>query len=336
MPRTKPTLAALGDLEIGQYADCFAQLVERSRNSTRDGKAFMVCRFRDAKRTVSVTVWSDGALFEDCANGWHVGRCYKLRGYFYEHEKYGLQFELEQIREANDADRADGFDPLAMIERSRYDADELLASLRGLVTAGIADHPLRNLVELVLDRHFKTLMLLPGSANKYYPFAGGWLEHTLSVTHKCLLLADLYRTQYPESNPPLNRDLVVAGAVLHDIGRVAEFVDPISLEPSVPGKLVGHLILGRDIVREAARDVPDLNPELLQLLEHLLLSYLTIPEWGSARLPCVPECLIVHHADDLDAKMEMYVRCLSRDQSPGPFTDRDPVLGKPLLKKREV
>jgi 3'-5' exoribonuclease len=68
----------------------------------------------------------------------------------------------------------------------------------------------------------------------------------------------------------------------------------------------------------------------------LLLSYLTIPEWGSARLPVVPECLILHHADDLDAKMEMYVRCLSRDQSPGPFTDRDPVLGKPLLKRREV
>lgn len=336
MPRTKPTLAALGDLELGQYADCFAQLVERSRNATRDGKAFMVCRFRDAKRTVGVTVWSDGVLFEDCANAWQVGRCYKLRGHFFEHEKYGLQFDLEQIREAIDDDRADGFDPLAMVERSGYDSHELLDSLRGLVAAGIADLPLRHLVELVLDRHVQSLLLLPGSANKYFPFAGGWLEHTLSVAHKCLLLADLYCSQYPESRPPLNRDLVVAAAVLHDIGRVAEFTDPLTLEPSLPGKLVGHQILGRDIVREAARDVPDLSPELLQLLEHLLLSYLAIPEWGSARLPCVPECLILHHIDDMDAKMEMYVRCLTRDQSPGPFTDRDPVLGKALLKKREV
>jgi 3'-5' exoribonuclease len=68
----------------------------------------------------------------------------------------------------------------------------------------------------------------------------------------------------------------------------------------------------------------------------LLLSYLAIPEWGSARLPCVPECLILHHADDLDAKMEMYLRCLTRDTSPGPFTDPDPVLGKSLLKERGV
>lgn len=336
MPRTKPTLAALANLELGQYADCFAQLVERSRNATRDGKAFMVCRFRDSKRTVSVTVWSDGALFQDCTECWQVGRCYKLRGHFFEHEKYGLQFELEQIRETVDADRADGFDPLAMVERTGYDTDELLASLRGLVAATISDGPLRRLVELVLDRHVEALLLLPGSANKYFPFAGGWLEHTLSVTHKCLLLADLYRTQYPELNPPLNRDLVVACAVLHDIGRVGEFADPLSLEPSIPGKLVGHLILGRDIVRDVARDVPDLNPELLQLLEHLLLSYLAIPEWGSARLPCIPECLILHHADDLDAKMEMYVRCLTRDRSPGPFTDRDAGLGKSLLKKRST
>ena len=85
-----------------------------------------------------------------------------------------------------------------------------------------------------------------------------------------------------------------------------------------------------------AREIPDLNLELLQLLEHLLLSYLAIPEWGSARLPCVPECLILHHVDDLDAKMEMYVRCLTRDKATGAFTDRDPVLGKALLKERGV
>jgi 3'-5' exoribonuclease len=336
MPRPKPTLAALGDLEIGQYADCFAQLTERSRNATRDGKPFIVCRFRDARRTVGVTIWSDGVLYEDCATNWEVGCCYKLRGVYFQHEKYGEQIELEQIRPVNDADRADGFDPLAMVERSGYDVDELFATLRGLVDAAIADRPLRRLVQLVLERHGDVLRQLPGSAKHYYPFAGGWLEHTLSVADKCSWLADRYLTQNPQANPPLNRDLVVAGAVLHDIGRVAEFTDPLTLEPTVQGKLIGPLILGRDLVRDAARDVPDLNPELLQLLEHLLLSYLAIPEWGSARLPCVPECLILHHADDLDAKMEMYVRCLTRDTSPGPFTDRDPVLGKSLLKERGV
>ena len=60
------------------------------------------------------------------------------------------------------------------------------------------------------------------------------------------------------------------------------------------------------------------------------------PEWGSPRLPCIPEVLIVHHADDLDAKFEMYARCLTKDMSEGPFTERDPVLGRPPLKQRTV
>ena len=136
--------------------------------------------------------------------------------------------------------------------------------------------------------------------------------------------------------PPINRDLLAAAAILHDIGRIAEFDDRLPLRPTVPGELIGHLILGRDIVRDAARDVPELNPELLLLLEHLILSHLNLPAWGSPRLPLIPESLILHHADDLDAKVEMYVRCLTRDVAAGPFTDRDPILGRPLLKGRTV
>ena len=80
----------------------------------------------------------------------------------------------------------------------------------------------------------------------------------------------------------------------------------------------------------------DVQPELVQLLEHVVLTHLALPEWGSARLPLVPECLIVHHACDLDGKLEMYARCLSRDQAAGPFTDRDPALGRQLYKGRSV
>src|SRR5207245_1609799 len=136
--------------------------------------------------------------------------------------------------------------------------------------------------------------------------------------------------------PPLNRDLVIAGAALHDIGRTQELSDDPSAQPTVPGRLLGHVLLGRDMVRDAARELGDVNPELVQMLEHIILSHLTLPEWGSPRLPLIPECLIVHHADDLDAKLEMYARCLRKDQEVGPFTARDPVLGRQLLKGRSV
>jgi 3'-5' exoribonuclease len=74
----------------------------------------------------------------------------------------------------------------------------------------------------------------------------------------------------------------------------------------------------------------------VQLLEHLIVSHLNLPEWGSPRLPLIPESLILHHADDLDAKLEMYARCLSRDQETGAFTARDPVLNRQLFKGRSV
>jgi 3'-5' exoribonuclease len=336
MPRAKPPIVPLSELETGQFADCFARLTERKSGTTSNGKPYFLCRFSDAKRTVSYMVWADGPHFADCETTWQAGKVYKLRVVYSEHEKYGPQVTVQQIRETTADDKADGFDPLQFVEKSRRDSDEMFTELRSLVETEIADEPLRQLVLLILDRHADRLHWLPGSHNKYYPFAGGWLEHTLSVTRSCLHLAEKYRGLYPDLAPPINRDLLAAGAVLHDIGRAAEFDDPLAVQSNVPGELLGHLLLGRDIVRDAARETPDLNPEILQLLEHLIVTHLNLPSWGSLRLPLITESLILHHADDLDAKVEMYVRCLSRDVSAGPFTERDPVLGRPLLKRRTV
>ena len=213
----------------------------------------------------------------------------------------------------------------------------MFAELLALVETEIADEALRKLVRTILEQNAGPLKQVPATLRNFYPFAGGLLEHTLSVLHICMFLADNYVSHYPELTPPLNRDLVLAGAVLHDIGRTRELDgDVVNVQPTVPGRLLGHILLGRDLVRDAARELGDVNPELLQMLEHIILSHLTLPEWGSPRLPLIPECLIIHHADDLDAKLEMYVRCLTKDKEPGPFTARDPVLGKQLYKGRSV
>lgn len=337
MTRPKPAPIRLGDLTPGQHADCFALLHERGKSATREGKPYYICRFRDARRTVTLMVWADGGWFEACERDWAAGQFYKLRVTYGEHERYGPQIELHQIRPVADSDRADGFDPADFVACSRYDRAVMFAELQELAAAYIADEPLRRLVRTLLDRHAEQFQRLPATQGKFYPFAGGLLEHTLAVTRTCLHLAERYAAHYTELTPPLNRDLVVAGAILHDIGRVLEFGDnALAAEPTIPGRLFGHLLLGRDLVRDTARELGDINPELLALLEHLIVSHLTLPEWGSPRLPLVPECLILHHADDLDAKLEMYARCLSRDTADGPFTARDPVLNRPLLKGRSV
>lgn len=334
----KPVLAKLSDLQSGNYVDCFVQLAEKNRGTTRDGNPFFTCKFRDARRTVgAVPIWGDSALFEDAQN-WLVGQFFKVRATFTEHDKYGPQLDVEQIRQVEDRDRADGFTELDFTERSRHDPEAMFADLEALVAAEVTDVPLRTLVTNLLTANAQALKALPASARHYYPFAGGWLEHTLSVARSVAWLADRYAAMYPELSPPLNRGLVVAAAVLHDIGRVREYDSPPGqpTKAGVSGELFGHLFLAYDEIRFAALGVPDLNPELLDLLLHCVITHLRLPEWGSPRQPCIPEVLILHHADDLDAKMEMYTRCLTRDTADGPFTDRDPVLGRPLFKGRKV
>ncbi|MGE3807667.1 MAG: 3'-5' exoribonuclease YhaM family protein, partial [Gemmataceae bacterium] len=309
-----PALARLSELEPGQFADCFVLLAERTRGTTRDGKPFFTCRFRDHKRTASCMIWADGNWYTACEE-WQPGTFYKVRILYGEHERYGPQFELHQIRAVNDEDRASGFDPLVFLPGPRRNLDALFAELLELVEQKI-DGPLQKLVMKLLHEHGERFKRSPASRRHYHPYPGGLLEHTLTLAQNCLYLVDKYAGQYADMQPPLNRSLLLAAAVLHDIGRIAELSDhPFLPEPTVPGRLLGHIQLAREMVREAARSIEDLDPELLMLLDHLILSHLTLPEWGSPRLPVIAECLILHHADDLDAKMEMYARCLRDDKN---------------------
>jgi 3'-5' exoribonuclease len=351
MPRSKPSLTRVSELASGQLADFFALLSERSKRETRDGKPFYSCRFRDSRRTATFMVWADGGWFETCERDWREGQFFKIRGLYGEHDKYGPQIDIHNIRLVSETDRADGFNPADFIDRTRRDPEAMFLELRGLAEKHIADKQLQRLVVTLLDRHADALKQLPATTRHFYPYPGGLLEHTLSVTHTCLLLAEKYTADLFSSPPlgegkgggqtALNKDLVVAGAILHDIGRVLEFTSPeegsgLAAQRTVPGHLVGPLFLGRDLVRDTARELGDVNPELLQLLEHLIVAHLNLLERDSPRQPMVPECLILHHADALDAYMEMYARCLAKDNEPGPFTTRDPILGRRLYKGRRA
>jgi 3'-5' exoribonuclease len=337
MSQSRSPAMRLGDLIPGQTADFFALLSEKVRAARRDGKPYFTCRFRDAGRVVACMIWADGPWFEVCDTRWQQGQFYKLNATYQEHPTYGPQIELHDIRPIADEDSQAGFNPFDFVERTRRDVNAMFDELCLLAETHIADVPLRGLVLSLLKCHETALKQRPATLRHFYPFAGGLLEHILSVTRTSLLLVDYYLAVHADLQPPLNRDLVVAGAILHDLGRVVELGDDVvNVQPTVPGRMLGHILLGRDLVRDMARELGDVDGELVGLLEHIILSHLTLPEWGSPRLPVIPECLILHHADDLDAKLEMYVRCLSRDQDPGPFTARDPVLGKALLKGRKA
>ena len=202
----------------------------------------------------------------------------------------------------------------------------MFEQLLAVVREEIEEPRLRALVESILLGHRDLLLRLPAARHNHHAFVAGWLEHTLSVTRTCVYLAEKYAAYYPEMQPPLDRGMTVAGGILHDIGKLRELDQrPEGTVYTAEGGLIGHMLLGRDIVREAAAAAP-LPDDMLLRLEHLVIAHQRLPEWGSPKPPMTPEALIVHYADDLDAKFSMMVAILASDTNPGPFTAKKNVL----------
>ena len=198
--------------------------------------------------------------------------------------------------------------------------------MQAIAECRIENAELRELVCDILSDNKDALLGLPAATRNHHAFVGGWLEHVLSVTRTCVFLAEKYDEQYPDMQPRLDTSLVVAGGILHDVGKLRELEQDVQgASYTSEGSLIGHILQGRDIVREAAAG-RDMDTETLLRLEHIIVSHQRLPEWGSPKPPMTPEALIVHYADDLDAKYEMMQAILSDDASDGPLTSRKNVL----------
>lgn len=322
----KMEIVSLDQMRAGQEADLFALLTAKEELTTRDGKPYCKVTFRGVGREVSFPLWSDTAWFEECRTRWQPGACYKLRA-VYRETSYGPQLEIRKIRETLPADADDGFDPDAFRPRSRFDAQAMFDELRAIAGQRIADPSLQALVVGLLDEHREALLKLPAATRNHHCFVGGYLEHVLSVTRTVVALADKYDDYYPDLQPRLNKGLAIAGALLHDIGKLREIGwQPAEAAYTPAGTLVGHILQGRDMVREAAAvaaaEGRALDDETLLRLEHVIISHQRLPEWGSPKPPMTPEALLVHYADDLDAKYHMMYVALRDDATPGALTSK--------------
>lgn len=332
-PENDAQIRRLSDLEPGQQADCFVVLAAKDRSKTRDGKPYYRVSFRDAKRTVTAMIWSDTAWFADCESAWQVGGFYKLRCK-YDESKFGPQIELDRIRDVQASDAADGFDPTDFFQTTRFDVDEMFTELLGIASDEISDVPLRQLVAGLLEDNEDAIRRMPAASRNHHAFAGGYLEHVLSVTRTALYLADKYGDYYRHMQPPLSKSLVVAGAILHDVGKLIELeFRPQGSTYTARGRLIGHILLGRDLVREKAAEIPEMDPEILLRLEHIIVSHQNLPEWGSPIAPHTPEALLVYYADDIDAKFHMLATALEQESPDDEeFTSRDNALRRNVFR----
>ncbi len=325
------SIIVLSEMQPDQEGDFFALLAGKEELTTKTGKPYFRVTFRDGHKEVSFPIWGDSPWAADCREQWAPGRFYKLRA-TYRETPYGPQLDIRRIREVNDADTADGFNPTAIVPCSPFAPQAMFDELLGLAREQVRSTPLRELVEELLLGNRQSLLHAPAARQNHHAYAAGLLEHTLSVTHTCVFLAEKYAEYYGDMQPPLSKELVVAGAILHDIGKLRELdAQPHDTSYTAEGTLIGHLLQGRDMVRESA-SFNKLDAETRLRLEHLIISHQRLPEWGSPKPPMTPESLLVHYADDIDAKFHMMAAVLRTDTTPGPLTSRRNVLGQHVFR----
>lgn len=317
----------LAQLTAGSDADVFVILAVRDRMTASNGKPYWRVSFRDDTKEISFPIWENTSLFPLCEKDWAVGTCYKIRTGFIE-DRYGGKLDIRRIRPAVEADCADGFNPNMGIPRSRFDAEQMLNDILEMLDQNVSDPDLLKLTKFIFKKYRSEILTSSAAMGKHHALVGGLLEHTRNVLWNAVTLAKRYESILPDMNPPLNRGVVAAGAALHDIGKLRELRQTAAgFEYTPEGNLIGHIVLGRDYVRDAVRELSQTDPDFhlsfeVQLrLEHTILSHQRLPEWGSPKTNMTPESLLIHYADDIDAKYFIMCSILAETPEGSEFSD---------------
>ncbi|GHT19690.1 HDIG domain-containing protein [Planctomycetales bacterium] len=327
-------IVPLHELESNQEADVFALLAEKELLKTKEGKPYIRVCFRDSLQEIRFPIWSETAIYKEFKD-LKPGTYCKLRATYLITKCYGPQLVVHRIRPANEEDVKDGFDPTLLRPRSPLPIETMFDELQTIAQKQLGKGKLLNLVTKILKENRASISTCVAARHHHHCYIGGLLEHTLSVTKIAVALLEHYYTMYPQRKKEISRGLVVAGAMLHDIGKVREY-EPVvgSLQHSTEGELIGHALLSRDLIREAANEM-ELEPAIRTRLEHIVVAHQRFPDWGAAKPPMSLEAMIVHHADSCDALLGCLWNTFSQDQTENELTSKKNVLGYPLLKPEQ-
>lgn len=312
----------LSDLRDGQEAVCFAALVRKVRGTTYKNESFLKCYFRDSRVVLEAPIWANHRLLKH-AEGWVDGASYRLQVKAELKSKYGLQIDVLDIRPTEPEDEADGFDFRDLYESSKFASEHLLKAIHLCIENYVDCRFVKQVVLAILDEHRELFRKIQAAANFHHSYNGGLLEHVWSMTRIAGFVAGHYAKYYDDLNPPLNKSIIVAAAILHDIGKLRELeYHPVEARYTKEGSLIGHVLMGRDLVREAARKVDGFPEETLLLLEHAILAHHGKREFGAPIVPQTIEALIVSFIDDLDAKVNVAAGHRLKAPADGDFTDK--------------
>jgi 3'-5' exoribonuclease len=283
-------VADVAGFEDGRVFDGFFLLLSRQQRHTKSNKPYLSIILCDKTGHLECRVWEPGdpRIAKDVGRGDFV----KVRGCVSRFDDR-VQLKIEQLRRAlpGETDKAD------MMPATAHNVDELWCELTSFVESFTEPNLKLLLTTLLRDPVLgQAYREAPAARQLHHAWLGGLLEHVVSL----LKLADRVAPHYPI----LHRDLLLTGVILHDIGKVRELSWDVGFEYTVEGTLLGHIQMGVELVEKTIATLPDFPPRLRTLVVHMILSHHGKLEFGSPKLPMIPEALVLNFVDDLDAKIQ--------------------------------
>lgn len=301
MPRVLRN-APIRTWESGDAVQGFALLTKKEQRQDRNGKSYMDLEVADSSGSMVAKIWADSPAMHGT---FEVHRFIAFRGTVKSYREQ-LQLSIDDCREANEDDRRYGFDESELIPSTREDIGDLWQRLNRLLEEKVDRPVLRRLARETLEIHGKALREHPAAKSMHHAYRGGLLEHVVSMAELAVRVCDHYGD--------VDRDVVLLGVLFHDLGKLLELGAMPANDYTLVGRLIGHVVIGRDLLRDQCRAIPGFPEDLQMLLEHLVLSHQGKKEFASPVEPMTPEAVILHFVDDLDSKLNQ-LRA-SRDSSP--------------------
>jgi 3'-5' exoribonuclease len=293
----------VNQLANGDSVDEVFLVADKQLRANRQGNLYLHLELRDKSGSLGARLWN---ATEGLARTFEPGDFLQARGKIQVFQG-ALQVILSHI-ETIDSTRVD---PEDFLPQTTQNVTKLAARLRELLFS-IGNPHLRALVEcfLIDDEFVRKFTTAPAGIKNHHAYQAGLLEHVVTLLTIADRIADLY--------PDLDRDLLMAGIFLHDIGKIDELSYERAFGYTDEGQLIGHLVMGVEMLRDKVEQTKDLTgepfpTELLLRLKHMILSHHGTLEFGSPKLPMTPEAIALHHLDNFDAKIHAFTREIRDD-----------------------
>jgi len=301
------------DHVIGHYFCKFKQA-----QKTRAGKTYYALKLQDKTGVMDAKVWELTRDIQDFEEGDVIKIDAIAQSYQGE-----MQMKVSKLRRSMEGE----YVLSDYIPSTEKDVEEMYGKIVAIIKS--MENPyLKTLVEnIYIKNTAQAARIKTHSAAKqmHHGYMGGLLEHILSVTELCDILSGRY-------NKYVNRDILLTGGLLHDIGKLYELSPMPQNEYTDDGQMLGHIIIGVEMVGEESRKIEGFPHELASIVKHLIISHHGEYEFGSPKLPSTPEAILLHYADNIDAKLKTVEELLDKDTSPGKWTGYQKALQRYIRK----